>query len=314
MLHFDKSGELKRMFLLQATQRNKNPQLRLKALQEIAASRDAEAFDLALDEIVGWPRDEKREAAKALLQSLAEKRIGRRDQADAWIWRVAAFTAELHEEYAVQRWPETKRLLGLLANSSGGGHARNARRLVHATRKQDRRLSAALLAAATRYTHTPEAEEILRGARTRMSRKPASLSRDLLRNFPKGRRGRGRRRKKKGTEGEAGSRADAGGGRRPGRRPAARRAGGRRDLRGRGRRARRRRGCRDRPRGRRGRRRRPRGRPVGRRRGRRACPAGRARRATGRARATARATANRKPAPQVDPPRPPPRSPRPRPR
>ena len=190
MLHFDRSGELKRTFLLTAVQRNKNPQLRLRALQEIAAARDPEAFDVALDEVGGWPREEKREACKTMLQALAEKRIGRRDQADAWIWRVAGFTAELHEEYAVQRWPETKRLLGLLANSCGGGHARNARRLVHAARKQDRRLSAALLAAATRYTHTPEAEEILRGARTRMARKPSSLSRELLRNFPKGRRGR----------------------------------------------------------------------------------------------------------------------------
>ncbi|HWT94187.1 MAG TPA: DEAD/DEAH box helicase family protein, partial [Solirubrobacteraceae bacterium] len=204
MLHFDKTGELKSTFLLTAVTRNKNPQLRLRALQEIAASRDPEAFDRALDEVVNWPREEKREACKTMLQTLAEKRVGRRDQADAWIWRIASFTAELHEEYAVQRWPETKRLLGLLANSSGGGHARNARRLVHATRKQDRRLSAALLAAATRYTHTPEAEEVLRGARTRMSRKPASLSRELLRNFPKGKRGRGRRRKKKGGEPETG--------------------------------------------------------------------------------------------------------------
>jgi hypothetical protein len=202
MLHFDKSGELKRTFLLTAVQRNKNPQLRVRALQEIAQSRDAEAFDLALDELGGWPREEKREACKLMLQALAEKRIGRRDQADAWIWRVAGYTAELHEEYAVQRWPETKRLLGLLANSSGGGHARNARRLVHAARKQDRRLAAALLAAATRYTHTPEAEEVLRGARTRMARKPSSLSRELLRNFPKGRRGRSRRRKKKGDAGD----------------------------------------------------------------------------------------------------------------
>ena len=47
MLHFDQGGELKRTFLITAVQRNKNPQLRLRALQEIAASRDAEAFDLA---------------------------------------------------------------------------------------------------------------------------------------------------------------------------------------------------------------------------------------------------------------------------
>jgi superfamily II DNA or RNA helicase len=196
MLHFDRGGELKRRFLLTAVQRNRNSQLRLRALQEIAASRDAEAFDTSIDIMAGWPRDERREGVKIMLQALAERRIGRRDQANAWIWRMAEYTREVHEEYAVQRWPETKRLLGLLVNSSGSAHARNARRLVHAARKEDRRLSAALLAAA--LAHTPEAEEALRGARTRMARKPAALARELLRNFPKGRRGKSRRRRKSG--------------------------------------------------------------------------------------------------------------------
>jgi hypothetical protein len=71
---------------------------------------------------------------------------------------------------------------------------------VHASRKEDRRLSAALLAAA--LAHTPEAEEALRGARTRMARKPAALARELLRNFPKGRRGNKRRRRKSGSGAE----------------------------------------------------------------------------------------------------------------
>jgi ribonuclease E len=194
MLHFDRSGELKRRFLITALQRNRHSQLRLRSLQEIAASKDPEAFDTAIDIMAGWPRDERREGVKIMLQALAERRIGRRDQANAWIWRMAEYTREVHEEYATQRWPETKRLLGLLVNSSGPAHARNARRLVHAARKEDRRLSAALLAAA--LAHTPEAEEALRGARTRLARKPAALARELLRNFPKGRRGRGRRRKK----------------------------------------------------------------------------------------------------------------------
>src|SRR4051794_40847665 len=201
MLHFDRGGELKRTFLLTAVQRNKHSQLRLRALADIVAAKDAEAVDLAIDEIGKWSRDEKREASKVMLQALAEKRIGRRDQANAWIWRLAFYTREFHEEYAVARWPETKRLLGLLVNSSGAAHARNARRLIQAARKQDRRLAAALLAAA--LAHTPEAEEALRGARTRMSRKPNALARELLRNFPKGRRGRNRRRKKKGADGDA---------------------------------------------------------------------------------------------------------------
>jgi superfamily II DNA or RNA helicase len=202
MLHFDREGAIKRAFLLTAVQRNKNPQLRVRALQEIAASRDGEAFDSAIDEIGGWTRDERREGTKVMLLALAEKRIGRRDQANAWIWRLASYTRDVHEEYAVQRWPETKRLLGLLVNSSGAAHARNARRLVHAARKQDRRLSAALLAAA--IAHTPEGEEILRGARTRLARKPSALSRELLRNFPKARGRRGSRRRRKKGAGEPG--------------------------------------------------------------------------------------------------------------
>jgi hypothetical protein len=197
MLHFDSTGELRRRYLLTCIQRNRNAQLRLRALGEIGALRDAEAFDEAVDIVGGWSRDERREGVKTLLQSLAERPIGRRDEATAWLWRLAEYTRETHEEYAVQRWPETKRLLGLLVNSSGGAHARNARRLVQASRKQDRRLAAALLAAA--LAHTPEAEEVLRGARTRMARKPSALARELLRNFPKarGRRG-GRRRRGKG--------------------------------------------------------------------------------------------------------------------
>jgi hypothetical protein len=195
MLHFDRDGELRRRFLITAVQRNKNPQLRLKALAEIAAAHDPDAFDTAIDIIGTWVRDERREGAKIMLQAMVDKRIGRRDQANAWIWRIAEYTREVHEEYAVQRWPETKRLLGLLVNSSGAAHARNARRLVHASRKQDRRLAAALLAAA--LAHTPEAEEVLRGARTRMARKPPTLARELARNFPK-RRGRGKRRRRRG--------------------------------------------------------------------------------------------------------------------
>jgi ribonuclease E len=177
-------------------QRNKNPQLRLRALADIAALRDPDAFDTAIDIIGGWPREERREASKIMLRALVERRIGRRDQATAWIWRLAGYTREVHEEYAVQRWPETKRLLGLLVNSSGGAHARNARRLIHAARKQDRRLAAALLAAA--LAHTPEAEEALRGARTRMARKPPALARELLRNFPKRRARNNRRKRNKG--------------------------------------------------------------------------------------------------------------------
>jgi superfamily II DNA or RNA helicase len=202
-LHHDSSGELRRRFLLTCVQRNRNVQLRQRALAEIAARRDAEGFDEAVEIIGGWSREERREGARTMLQALAERRIGRRDQAQAWLWRLAEYSRDVHEEYAVQRWPETKRLLGLLVNSSGPAHGRNARRLVHAARKHDRRLAAALLAAA--IGHTPEAEEVLRGARNRMARKPSALARELVRNFPKGRRRRKTRNGKSGAKRAAAS-------------------------------------------------------------------------------------------------------------
>ena len=202
MLQGERTKELRRRFLLTCVQRNRNSQLRLKALTEIADLKDPDAFDDAIEIVGSWSRDDKRAGTKTLLQALVDKRIGRRDQAQAWVWRLASYTRELHEEYAVQRWPETKRLLGLLVNSSGRAHGRNARRLVHAARKQDRRLAVSLLAAAV--SHTPEGEEVLRGARMRMARKPSAIARELLRNFPKGGKRRRKRngRKRKGKDAE----------------------------------------------------------------------------------------------------------------
>ena len=229
MIQHDQAKELRRRFLLTCLQRNRNHQLRLKALAEVAALREAEPFDDAVEVVGTWPRDERRAGAKVLLQALAERRIGRRDQAQAWVWRLAETTRELHEEYAVQRWPETKRLLGLFVNSSGRAHGRNARRIVHAARQQDRRLAVALLAASV--AHTPEAEEVLRGARMRMARKPSAVARELLRNFPKAgkrRRRRSQARQRRRVEGRRSRAREARAGsvrreRAPKRRPSARR-------------------------------------------------------------------------------------------
>jgi len=205
MIQHDQAKELRRRFLLTCLQRNRNNQLKLKALAEIAALREAEPFDDAVEVVATWPREERHAAAKILLEALAERRIGRRDQAQAWVWRLAAITRDLHEEYAVQRWPETKRLLGLFVNSSGRAHGRNARRIVHSARQQDRRLAVALLASCV--AHTPEAEEVLRGARMRMARKPSAVARELLRNFPKGANKRRRRRRR---EGDSSARSENG--------------------------------------------------------------------------------------------------------
>ncbi len=212
MLQHDQAKELRRRFLLTCIQRNRSGQLKLKALSELAATREAEPFDEAIDMVGTWQRDQRRAGVRVLLQALAEKKIGRRDQAQAWVWRLAEFTRESHEEYAVARWPETKRLLGLFVNSSGRAHGKNARRLVQAARGQDRRLAVALLAAAV--AHTPEAEEVLRGARMRMARKPAAVARELLRNLPKGGKKRRRRKRRGEGEGEDGGNGKGNGGER----------------------------------------------------------------------------------------------------
>jgi ribonuclease E len=230
MLQNDRTKELRRRFLLTCVQRNRNAQLRLKALSEIADLGDPDALDDAIDIVGTWSREDKRAGTKTLLQALVDKRIGRRDQAQAWVWRLATYTRELHEEYAVQRWPETKRLLGLLVNSSGRAHGRNARRLVHAARKQDRRLAVALLAAAV--SHTPEGEEVLRGARMRMARKPSAVARELLKNFPKGGKRRRKRKRSKGAEGNGGAPEKARNGKRRGRSKAAESEAGEVDLAG----------------------------------------------------------------------------------
>ncbi|MFM8520417.1 MAG: DEAD/DEAH box helicase, partial [Solirubrobacterales bacterium] len=162
MLQQESTRELRKRYLLTCVQRNRNLQLKLKALGEIGTLEDAEAFDDAVDIVGTWGREDRRAGTKALLNCLVDRKIGRRDQAQAWVWRLASYTRELHEEYAVQRWGETKRLLGLLVNSSGKAHGRNARKLVQAIKNQDRRLQVSLLAAAV--AHTPEGEEVLRGA------------------------------------------------------------------------------------------------------------------------------------------------------
>jgi hypothetical protein len=193
MIQHDRTGELRRHLFVTALERNKHRAVRLRALQDLANSKDPEAYDYAVDIIGNWQKDERREATKLMLKAIADKNVGSREQSTAWIWTLASYTRELHEQYAVQRWPETKRLLGLLVNSSGPAHGRNARRIVQETRKHDLRLAAAILAAAV--AHSPEAEEALRGGRTRLARKPAALARELGRNFPKARGRKGRRRR-----------------------------------------------------------------------------------------------------------------------
>ena len=95
MLQHDQAKELRRRFLLTCIQRNRSTQLKLKALGELAVTKEADPFDEAIDMVGTWQREQRRAGVKVLLQSLAESRIGRRDQAQAWVWRLAEFTPRL---------------------------------------------------------------------------------------------------------------------------------------------------------------------------------------------------------------------------
>jgi len=74
------------------------------------------------------------------------------------------------------------------------------------SRRSFTQMAMALLAGAV--SHTPEGEEVLRGARMRMARKPSATARELLRNFPKG--GKRRRKRKKGKGGAQGESSENG--------------------------------------------------------------------------------------------------------
>ena len=187
MLHNDPNGELRRRFLLDL--RPAQPQHRSCASARWSRSPRAATprrFDEAIEIVGTWPREERREGARTLLQALAERRIGRRDQAQAWLWRLAEYSRDVHEEYAVAALARDQAPARAAGQLVGPGPRPQRPPLVHASRKQDRRLAAALLAASV--AHTPEGEEVLRGARNRMARKPSALARELVRNFPKGKR------------------------------------------------------------------------------------------------------------------------------
>ena len=152
--------------------------------------RDAEAFDA---------RDRRRRhAGRATRSARASRSCCRRWPRSAsaaatrptnWIWRLAEHDA---------RGPRGVRRPALAGDQAaarparelrGGAHARNARRLVHAARKQDRRLARRCWPPRWRTRPRPRRSSAARARAWRAS--PSALSRELLRNFPKGRPGAG---------------------------------------------------------------------------------------------------------------------------
>ena len=185
MLHFDGTGELRRLFLLTCLRRNRNTQLRLRALTEVGQpARPGGVRRGGRDRrrLVARRAPRGREGAAPGARPRSRSAAATRPRAGSGTWPSTA--ARCTRSTRCSAGPRPSGCSGLLVNSAGAAHARNARRLVQAARKQDRRLSAALLAAA--LAHTPEAQQVLDGARMRMARKPSALARELLRELPEG--------------------------------------------------------------------------------------------------------------------------------
>ena len=181
MLHFDRGGELAAVPLT-ASAAQRKPQLRLKALAEIArhamprpstpqsttsAAGRATSAARAQDHAPGDGERADRPPRPGQRLDLADRRVHARSA------RGVRGPALAGDQAAAR----------LLVNSSGAAHARNARR--GARRAQAGSASgAALLAAALAHTPRPKRCCAARAREWRASR-PA-LARELLRNFPKG--------------------------------------------------------------------------------------------------------------------------------
>ena len=205
MLQHDSTKELRRRFLLTCVQRNRNSQLRLKALAEIApASRPR---GLRRRDRHRRHLDPRRPPRRHPRPARGARRAPHRPPRPGPGLGLAA--RRLHA-----RPPRGVRGAALARDQAPARAARQlfrpgprAQRPPPGPRRRATRTAASrppLLAAAV--AHTPEGEEVLRGARMRAARKPSGVARELLRNFPKSGGSRRRRRKRKGGGGGNGER------------------------------------------------------------------------------------------------------------
>ena len=113
-----------------------------------------------------WEKD-RVQGVRTLLRALGDKKADAPEQILArWTWRLARATRKVQDRRASAEFPEAKRLLGALANSSGHRHEENAAKLVNAALAQPREVGAALLASAEGYT--PRANKLIDAARERL--------------------------------------------------------------------------------------------------------------------------------------------------
>ena len=191
MLHFDQGGELKRTFLLTAVERNQNAQLRLRALQEIAAAARRRGVR---------PRDRHRRVLAARREARGRQghAPGAGREADRPPRPGQQLDLALREHDA--RGARGVRRAALAGDQAAARPARQLERRRPRPQRAPARPrrapagpAAQRRAARRRDPAHRRGRRGVNGARTRMSRKPAALARELLRNFPKAAARRSRR-------------------------------------------------------------------------------------------------------------------------
>ena len=216
MLQHDQAKELRRRFLLTCVQRNRNHQLRLKALAEIAALRDAGGLRRRgrggrrpgrATSAAPAPRCCSRRSPSGGSAAATRRRPG----SGAWPRSPASCTRSTRS--SAGRRPSA--CWACSSTPPGRAHGRNARRIVHAARQQDRRL--AVVAAGRRGR--PHA-----GGRGGAARRPDADGPQALRRRPRAAAqlpevGRGKRRRRRGKNGSRRRRVGATAPERRGERP-----------------------------------------------------------------------------------------------
>ena len=201
-------------FLATCAAENPNRRLRMMALTDRVSMRvDRADFDDLVTLVTQAPTWEKERlpGIRVLLRAIGEGKPDAPDQILArWTWRLARATRKVQDRRASSEYPESKRLLGALANSRGHRHEENAAKLVKTALEQPIHIGAALLASAEGYT--PRATKLIDEARDQLGT-VQEVALALAENLPAPKQQpskRRRRRKKKKVPGQTEGTAAAG--------------------------------------------------------------------------------------------------------
>lgn len=155
--------------------------LRSFVLSETFAIGTKEQVSKALSLIPTLDHYDRQYAALACLKAISKSELDNDTKLEI-VWEIAEMTRKNHERYAIARWSDSKRLLGLLINSNDGSHGKHLDKLIKGSKDKDDRLRASLLAGALVY-QTSALDKL---TKARMDYGDANvLAEELAKNFKK---------------------------------------------------------------------------------------------------------------------------------